>query len=460
MVESTLAGSIADANDYFTFAVDKGVVYTVNLWNTTPVTGLPPANGIDVDAEFVGATGSKPLLASSVGPNSSIYPELTPTDSGVVNLHLRPATGGVSYRLSVVSSLGVINGPPTFEPNNSPSSAAPFTLGMAVETELNAAEDSVDFFSVPVLKDRFYAFAMTVAPVGNLTLSGSLNPDVGPLFDVLASGSRFAGTTTYGDFQAVATGSMTFRFALSNALSPPPQTGFYKFIVYPSTADGLIHDTNYEPNNTIRTAAPVQLGAQIVSSLNNTDDNVDCFQIPVTGGMSYVLTVSNTCALSKFNVSGLVDGVSVLIEAPLAANTANLQRPFAAQLSGTFVVKISQVGAVLEPTGGPCTNSSAASANLRSAKAATPLSKCSRATALLSTCANASRQGQKIESTATTDTATTDNDRRPPVSTWFAWLGVGPPRFTTPKAASMTSGASRPVIAPPGCPETPAPPRW
>jgi hypothetical protein len=167
----------------------------------------------------------------------------------------------------------------TFEWNNTPSEATPLSLGTRIETQLSPPKDIMDNFSLPAVKDRYYAFTLTPTG-GGVYLGGTLIPTTGQRVSLFTPTGYAAGTTAYGEVHPSTDGTSIFQFSQSGS-------SLYDFVVYPSTADGLVHDpVTYEPNNTLHTAAPIALGDDISATVNTTDDSVDFFPGPGRGKRS------------------------------------------------------------------------------------------------------------------------------------------------------------------------------
>jgi len=327
MVESTLG--TGDTDDYYSFAVQAGQRFAVNFWNTTPA-----SNTVYVAATLVTAGQMVPSLNDSgVGANSAFYFELPATMAGTMVLRIHQSAA-ITYKLSVVSCADPGQDPVTFEPNNTACSAAPLTLGTNIETQLAPPEDIDDYFTIPVTKSSWYAFTFGIAASNpRLYLSADLNPEGGKQTAILPQAGYEAGTS-FKEFQAPSTGAVVFDFK---------QTGstIYDFVVYPSTADGLVHDAKYEPNNTPHTAAPLPLGQQVSSDMNAATDAVDNFQVNVQGGVPYVATFSNTAAAGWINFSiYTLEGVALVNPVNVVQNSLNAQFPFTPQADGVVVVTL------------------------------------------------------------------------------------------------------------------------
>ena len=327
LVESTLG--TGDADDYYSFPAVAGQRFAVNVWNTTPA-----SNTVYVAATLVTSGQMVPLLNDSgVGANSAFYFELPATMAGTMVLRIHQSAA-LTYKFSVVSCADPGQDPLTFEPNNTACSAAPLTLGTNIETQLGPPEDTEDYFTIPVTKGSWYGFTLAIAASNpRIYLSAVLNPDVGQQAAFLPQAGYDPGTN-FKEFQATSTGAVVFDFKQSGST-------IYDFVVYPSTADGLVHDAKYEPNNTPHTAAPLALGQQVSSDLNANTDAVDNFQVNVQGGVPYVATFSNTAASGWINFSiYTLEGVALVNPGNVPQNSLNTQFPFTPQADGVVVVTL------------------------------------------------------------------------------------------------------------------------
>ena len=327
LIQSTLG--TADSEDYYSFPAAAGDRFAVNFWNTTPA-----SNGVYVAASLITSGQTVPLLSDNgVGPNGVSYFELPATMAGTMILRIHQPSA-ITYKFSVVSCADPGQDPVTFEPNNTACSAAPLTLGTNIETQLGPPEDTADYFDIPVTKDHWNAFTFTIAASNpGIYLSAVLNPQTGQPTTFLPQVGYGAGTT-FKEFQASSTGTVVFDFQQAGV-------SIYDFVVYPSTADGLVHDAKYEPNNTPHTAAPLALGQQVSSDLNTSTDYVDYFQLNVTGGVPYVATFSNTAAAGGiyFSVSTL-EGVSLVNQVGVGSSSLNNKYTFTPQADATVVVQL------------------------------------------------------------------------------------------------------------------------
>ncbi|MEI9942296.1 MAG: hypothetical protein WDO69_34195 [Pseudomonadota bacterium] len=328
LLVSTLAPP-ADADDYYSFQAESGVTYSVNFWNTTLV------NGVYVSAQFVGPSNTTTILnATGIAPNSNYDTELpAQASAGTVVLHLQASGGAVNYELSVVPDVGAEHDPVTFEWNDTPSEAAPLSLGTMIETQLSPPKDIVDNFSLPAVKDRYYAYTLTPTG-GGVYLGGTLIPTTGQRVSLFTATGYAAGTTAYGEVHPSANGTSIFQFSQAGS-------SLYDFVVYPSTADGLVHDpVTYEPNNTLHTAAPIALGADVSATVNTTDDSVDFFQVPVEANVPYVLTFSNKCVTGGIYLSASAGDIAIIANTGIAPNTLNKTFVVTPSVAGLFVVAL------------------------------------------------------------------------------------------------------------------------
>ncbi len=347
LIDTTVGGS-TDANDYFSVAVDKGKVYTVNVWNTTP-----SGSNITVDAQFMGAGGFslQMIVPTPIGPltaaSSAGYWDLALTpQAGTLIVHVQGTTGA-TYRFAVYPSTqdGLAHSALTFEPNNTPNTAAPITLGTAVDTQL-APQDYYDYFQLAVAQGKTYAFGLTITTSACIPVTGSLIADAGDnsvLFPSTIYGPTcvFPGgsggvATNYGEFTAVSNGRGILGLTLSS-------TAAYQLVVYPTNPD-LVHGADFEPNNTPNTAATLTLGTPIGATINVTDDYYDYYQVPVDAGVTYVLTASDTASSGLFVVKAFfASGATAINQLNVGyayAVAPSVSQPFTPGSSGMLLVQV------------------------------------------------------------------------------------------------------------------------
>jgi hypothetical protein len=276
--------------------VQAGAFYDVELTNTTAI-----GSNINVSVDLVADGQTTPLLGGTgVNMGTTLYREIAPLSSGVALVKvwrgdLDPAG---TYDLIVVPSVGTARDPKTFEPNNSRHTAAPLTLDTLVETVLTLPQDHDDFFAVAVEKGHSYSLDFRVASAAsqvNLTMTlfvGAATTGEPVLTDALNHDE-----THFLEIKAADSGLLVLDFSGSGSAS-------YSFTLHKSTADGLAHDTVFEPNNTPSTAAPLTLGTESAALINPTDDFVDWYQATVEANATYQLTFTSPGAATagSFNV--------------------------------------------------------------------------------------------------------------------------------------------------------------
>ena len=96
-------------------------------------------------------------------------------------------------------------------------------------------------------------------------------------------------------------------------------------------------------------ADPLQLGTPASSSINVTDDLLDYFQAPVDQGVTYKITISDSCvAGAGLYLSGSVGEVSLIDTSYIAAPSVDTLFVITPLLAGTLVIR-------LQGYAGPCT---------------------------------------------------------------------------------------------------------
>jgi hypothetical protein len=320
----------ADKEDYYRFAATKGVVYTLELSNTSAVGGFDERLRMTADLLVGGA--STPLLPETAAQaRSAVFPELRPLENGYIVTKLAGAAA-TTYELVVVPSVGTKRDAATLEPNNSGSTAAPLSLSTPIDGELSAPFDLADYFRIPVDKAKTYSITISVGSGTNaVTLDGKVTKEGENDGTSFAMDGTDPKATRYFSFTPGFDGSALLKLSAVGAAT-------YQIAVYPSTLDGLQHDANSEPNNTPSTAAPLGLGQALENDINNTSDYLDYFQTDVVKGQKYTLTVSNVTGLTaQFGIAGTLAGAT-LFEYSGSGST---------QLVRTFAFTPSQSGSAL-----------------------------------------------------------------------------------------------------------------
>jgi hypothetical protein len=170
-----------------------------------------------------------------------------------------------------------------YEPNNTAAQACPLKLSEELQSQ-TTGQDTDDYFSFPVEQGHFYAIAGEILQPCSAGLG--LEITVGDSSPRTLLGPSIRGVGAYAeDFAAEISG--TARLHLSQACR-------YHLRVLPTTDDNLAHDQlTGEPNNTARTAAPLDLGQMVVHQPSSAD-GADYFRVPLERGKRYVLNIVPT----------------------------------------------------------------------------------------------------------------------------------------------------------------------
>ena len=188
------------------------------------------------------------------------------------------------------------------EPNHVKVQATPITWEQA-STEINgsinitANHDTVDYFKLPLTKTGTYTITMEL-----LTGTTDSDSDETGLFITDEYGTELVrlydnyefdkpGDWDRKTFEVVSAGDIYISLSRYNNLAAK-----YTFNIQPSIANGLIQDTNNEPNHVKAQATPItweQVSTEINGSINMTakDDTSDYFKLPVTKTGSYTITM-------------------------------------------------------------------------------------------------------------------------------------------------------------------------
>jgi hypothetical protein len=145
-----------DVADFYTFAVEQGKTYTLQL------VALACA-ATDVQVAALGSGQPVELLAYTQYGGNRVH-EFTASSTGDarVAITLR-VEGSCAYEVVVLPSTkdGLQHDPGTFEPNDTSSTAAPLAGSLAGTADLASPRDSVDHYTFPVEMGRTVSLAVT-----------------------------------------------------------------------------------------------------------------------------------------------------------------------------------------------------------------------------------------------------------------------------------------------------------
>lgn len=161
------------------------------------------------------------------------------------------------------------------EPNNSPSTAAEIEIGARIDQALTSAEDDYDYYRFEVKEGQTYTLDLARP---NAMYRGLSQIVAGQKYPYLKDEYIGEGST-HEEFTARATGSVVL--VLHGAAS-------YVFAIVPPDTT---HDpVTYEPNNSVSSAAPVELSTVVTSELGAIpSDNADYFTFAVKANTTYIL---------------------------------------------------------------------------------------------------------------------------------------------------------------------------
>jgi hypothetical protein len=297
---ASLDGKIAAAGkdtDYFAFEAKAGVVYTVELTNTSGSGGFDER--VNLSASLAGSDVSLVGETAAMARSPTQYRELRPLEAGTVVLKLNggaPAT----YALRVLASDAVERDATTSEPNNTPSTAAPLEFGTLFESELSLPEDHVDDFSFEAKKGEVYTLEL-------INTSGVGGHDERLLMAAWLGDPGADGTPLLPETAALANSPAVYREIR------PLSTGQVIVSVYGAASAtytlralasaAVEHDaTTSEPNNTPSTATPLELGVPVSSDLSMPADHEDHFRLAVEKGRTYAVTHTATAGVDHIGI--------------------------------------------------------------------------------------------------------------------------------------------------------------
>lgn len=266
-VESEFS-SATDVADYYKIEVQKGVTYTLEMVHPGQISRAVTMPVGDQTATLI-ANANRSFGATT-------HEEFTPSLSGSALVSF----GGPSkYKFIVYPSTaaGLGHDALTYEPNNSPSTAAPVCVGVPVAAEFTPPEDDVDTYTVQLEKGITYTLKLNrkgelgwslISKVGTETLTWL------PWYK-----NSFA-DSSYQEFTPTTSGPALLTIS----------GGAYDFMFQPSTEAGLVHDpVTYEPNDSPTTYAPIELNTTYASEFSSGEDRNDYFGVVVEGGATYEL---------------------------------------------------------------------------------------------------------------------------------------------------------------------------
>jgi len=272
-----------DKVDNFVFRAEAGVRYTL-IVSTLLCDG--PTNYIAVDAKSLAPT---PTVQLSVARAYFHAKNAFEIESNVTADELVTLQTGLScpYDIQVVQSTahGLQQGS-DYEPNDTASIASMVELNQLVKSGLSGPTDTDDYFTIPVQANVTYSVHVStedcVGTTNYIALSGSsisadqmvANIDSKAYFDAVRD----------VEFRPQTSGLELLRFYTTLSCN-------YKFYVLPSTICGLEHGTDFEPNNTAGTAAPIAVGQTIQGGVKLLDQD-DYYGFQVEPKTKYTLSLS------------------------------------------------------------------------------------------------------------------------------------------------------------------------
>ncbi len=165
------------------------------------------------------------------------------------------------------------------EPNNLDSTAYNIQLSKSVESDLNIFDfDTVDWYVLRNIPKGIYTLTLDI-------LSGT-DSDFGSLFVEVydSSGVRLANGSTgsspkEGDWLTIIFDAKQQGDYKIKIFRNKNHDTYYRFIVYPSLSNGLVQDTEGEPNDTFPMATPITTNIEIEGSVNikRNSDAVDWY---------------------------------------------------------------------------------------------------------------------------------------------------------------------------------------
>jgi hypothetical protein len=334
---------MTDTDDYFVFHVEAGVTYTLTLATLACLGGTSYSLGIEVTA--LGSQQPIGLVDAAQYYGRLGFYEFTPSSTGDAQLFLKGASS-CPYVFDIVSPQSLERDELTFEPNNTPSTAAPLAASPAVAADVSVPEDPVDYYTFPVVAGTTYSLT-----VSSLDCVGGTSYSLDIELSSLGSGqpvaqldtSQYFGRYTFYEFTPQSTGDASLRISALASCA-------YQFDIVDSAT--LMHaDTTYEPNNTPSTAFVLAANPSITADVVLPEDPLDHYTFPVVAGTTYTLTVSTlTCVGGtsyslRFEASSAVSGVDHLIDSIYFGR------------SGTFTIPASTTGdeLLVISTSGSCT---------------------------------------------------------------------------------------------------------
>jgi hypothetical protein len=290
-VDSALDESPEDWRDHYSFMGKKGQHYTVEILNHSSSSG-----------DLYYSVGSKENLTKYskqrhyINRGKSVYLEVVPTRSEPVFVLFEPADKKkqFDYTLKLFPSIedGLVQSEITLEPNNTISTAVPIELGVVFDSTLEEGpEDWLDHYAFYAEKGKQYTFEL-LNPTGN---SSDIYYSIGTEKDKVKYSKQQhylnRGKSLYQEITPNRTGKVviTVKGADRNKQFD------YQVKLFAAVVDGQLQsEITYEPNNTVSTAMPIELGATIESSLEESaEDWMDHYSFYAEKGKNYRFSLEN-----------------------------------------------------------------------------------------------------------------------------------------------------------------------
>jgi hypothetical protein len=202
----------------------------------------------------------------------------------------------------------------TYEPNDTSGQACQLVLGEKAATQLSTPDDKTDNFVFHAEAGVTYtlmvsALKCTGSPGGNYVyITAKSLATTGPTTQ-LNNKQLYFGTQASYEIESNVTADELVTVTGSQSCS-------YSLKVVPSTAQGLEHGADHEPNDTPSSGRRFALAERVASSLTAPSDTTDYFLVPVQANVTYSLHVSaEHCSPSNAWVS--VTGDSLGSGAPV-----------------------------------------------------------------------------------------------------------------------------------------------
>jgi len=198
----------------------------------------------------------------------------------------------------------------TFEPNDTDGEACRLTLGTQVGTRLSTPNDKVDKFVFHAEAAVTYTLILSTLKCKGSSSLDAMQVTVTSL-GATGSATQLSALSYFGQQD-----SLTIPASNTTADEVITITGStsceYEFQLVQSTAEGLVHGADSEPNGTPSTAQPIEENRSVSSRLSSPSDPRDYFVLSVQPNLTYSITVSTQgCSGSSSLDNVAVQGQSV-----------------------------------------------------------------------------------------------------------------------------------------------------